>query len=281
MTPSTSAPGSTATPSYCSACGARLSPGDAYCSQCGGAVGSNQPADADRAWLRRRVQDLEVAGWKTEADHGDRVVLRKRGFGSLPAHAVLFLISGGVLNLAYGAYRYTAGAPRLEVRADGTEVSYPDRDGGLRDRLATLAGVLAGGVSVGVLALFALNGSLLTALVLLLVLYLPLLALVLSKRRRAPLSTFGRERGVSEESVRNPPEPCAACDDRIHVGVRRRYDDRLYAAGLPLRTYREGENVYCRECAADRSNGHAGADAAGEGDERVDVDAELERLVET
>ena len=265
-------------PPYCSACGARLSPGDAFCSQCGSAVGGSDPADADRAWLRRRVQDLEVAGWETVTDHGDRVVLRKRGFGSLLPHVGLFLISGGALNVVYALYRYTAGAPRREVRADGTEISHSDSDRG--SRLWTAAGVLAGVVSVWVLAFFALNGSLLTALVLLFVLYLPLLALTLSKRQRASLSTFGRERTVEEESVRNPPEPCAACDDRVHVGVRRRYDDRLYAAGLPLRTYRAGENVYCRECAAanERERRENGEDGE-EGDR--DLDAELERLVES
>lgn len=279
MTPSTS----TAAPSFCSACGARLSPGDAYCSQCGTETGGTDPdpADADRAWLRRRVQDLEVAGWETEADHGDRIVLRKRGFGSLPPHVLLFVISGGVLNLVYALYRYTAGAPRREVRADGTERSYPEEGG--TGTLWTVAGVVAGVVAVGALTAFALNGMLVTALVwIALVSIPPLLLLALPGReRRESTSTFGRERTVAEESVRNPPEPCAACGDRIHTGVRRRYGDRLYAAGLPLRTYREGENVYCRTCAADRSNGARTPEGTDEtAGAEADAGAERERLVE-
>ncbi|ESP88740.1 zinc ribbon domain-containing protein [Candidatus Halobonum tyrrellensis] len=286
MTPSTSDPGAAASPTHCSACGARLSPGDAFCSQCGTEADSAEPGDADRAWLRRRVQDLEVAGWETEADHGDRVVLRKRGFGSVLPHVGLFLVSGGVLNVVYAAYRYTVGAPRREVRADGTELSYPDRDGDLRGKLLLAGAVLAGGVASGAAALvaFLLTGSLTVgvalgavALVALLVPMLLVLALPDGEERKSA-STFGRERTVSEEPVRNPPEPCAACGDRVHTGVRRQFDDRLYAGGLPLRTYREGENVYCRACAADRSDGD-GAGETGEGEREPDVERELERLM--
>lgn len=281
MTPSTST--SSARPTYCSACGAGLSPGDAYCSQCGTEVGTADPDDADRAWLRRRVQDLEVAGWETEADHGDRVVLRKRGFGSLLPHLLLFPISGGVLNVLYALYRYTAGAPRREVRADGTEVSYPDRDGDLRGRLLTAVGVLGSLVAAGAggATTLALSGSVLAGVAAFAALLLPMLLLLAlpDRAERKPPSTFGRERTVAEESVRNPPEPCTACDDRIHTGVRRRFGDRLYVAGLPLRTYREGEHVYCDECAATR-DARPGADDGGE-EADVDVDAELDRLVES
>ena len=266
MTPSTS---TSAPPAYCSACGGRLSPGDAFCSQCGREVGSNPagPADADRAWLRRRVRDLEAAGWETEYDHGDRVVLRKRGFGSLPVHLLLFVFSGGVLNLLYALYRYTVGAPRHEVRADGTERSPDGRDG---DALWTAVGVVAGVLSIGLLGAFALNGNLLTALVLLFVVFLPPLTLLGLPGERESLSTFGRERTVAEESVRNPPEPCTVCGDRIHTGVRRRYGDRLYAAGVPLRTYEEGENAYCRECAAETAAPTGADENEGERDRLVE-----------
>lgn len=277
MTPSTSTPA----PSYCSACGGRLAPGDAFCSQCGSEVGRDDPADADRAWLRRRVQDLEVAGWEMEADHGDRVVLRKRGFGSPLAHVLLFPVSGGVLNVLYALYRYTAGAPRREVRADGTERSYPDDDRDLAGRLRTAAGVVGGAVGAGLaaVALLALNGAPAVATAAMAVLFLLasllLVALPARESRRSP-STFGRERTVAEETVRNPPEPCTACDDRVHTGVRRSYGDRLYVAGLPVRTYREGEHVYCRDCAATHDS-PTGNDAEPD----ADVDAELERLVES
>lgn len=261
---------------FCSACGARLSPGDRFCSQCGDPVAATapgsdaanleSPTDADRAWLRRRVADFRARGWTVKHDHGDRVVLVDRGFGSLPVHALLLLLTGGIGNVLYAWYRHTSGAPRREVRADGTERSYPD-DAGFGVDLWTAAGatlgflfvtaaavvLAAGATSAASGPLVLVAGGLFLAIALG-VTYFPLAA----RQGDVPLSTVGRKRTVSTDRVRNPPEPCAACSDRVRSGVRRGYADRWYLAGLPLRTYESGENVYCRACFEGRD---AGADA--------------------
>ena len=250
---------------YCSACGARLSPGDRFCSHCGNGVdtgGSGRPTgsvsalDADRAWLRRRVEDYRVRGWAVEHDHGDRVVLVDRGFGSLPVHVVLLLLTGGVGNVLYAWYRHTSGAPRREIRADGVERSYPDdarlgvdpwiAGGAVLGFLFVVSAALtfAAGAASAASGPFVLVTGLLFLVIALGVTYFPLAA----RQGDVPLSTVGRKRSVSTDRVRNPPEPCAACGDRVLSGVRRAYSDRWYLAGLPLRTYESGENVYCRAC---------------------------------
>ncbi|QLG27025.1 zinc ribbon domain-containing protein [Halorarum halophilum] len=273
---------------YCSACGARLTPGDRFCSQCGngvdtggsagGSASSGSSLDADRAWLRRRVEDYRVRGWTLEHDHGDRVVLVDRGFGSLPVHFVLLLLTGGVGNVLYAWYRHTSGAPRREIRADGSERSYPDdarlgvdpwmAAGAVLGFLFVVTAALtfaAGAASAASGPLVLVTGVLFLAIALG-VTYFPLAA----RQGNVPLSTVGRKRTVSTDRVRNPPEPCAACGDRVRSGVRRAYADRWYLAGLPLRTYESGENVYCREC------------FEGESDtDGPDVEAELDESTET
>ncbi|QLG62331.1 zinc ribbon domain-containing protein [Halorarum salinum] len=275
---------------FCSACGARLSPGDRFCSQCGDPVAaadpgsvaeaSSSPGDADRAWLRRRVADFRVRGWTVEHDHGDRVVLADRGFGSLPVHVLLLVLTGGVGNVLYAWYRHTSGAPRREIRADGTERSSPD-DAGLGVDHWTAAGatfgfllVVAAAVVLAAGATSAASGPLVPVAGLLFVAialgvtYFPLAA----RQGDVPLTTVGRKRTVSTDRLRNPPEPCAACGDRIRSGVRRGYADRWYLAGLPLRTYESGENVYCRACF---EGGNAGGDVA-----TPDVDADVDGATE-
>lgn len=274
---------------FCSACGARLSPGDRFCSQCGNAVdtagsesgatsSSRSSLDADRAWLRRRVEDFRVRGWTVERDHGDRVVLVDRGFGSLPVHVLLLVLTGGVGNVLYAWYRHTSGAPRREIRADGTERGYPD-DAGLGVDPWTAGGAVLGFLFVVAAALaFAAAAASVAPGPLVLVTGVLFLAIALgvtyfplaARRGDVPLSTVGRKRTVSTDRVRNPPEPCAACGDRIRSGARRAYADRWYLAGLPLRTYESGENVYCRAC-------FGGETDADDPDTEAEFDALTER----
>ncbi|MFC7137122.1 hypothetical protein [Halobaculum litoreum] len=214
-------------------------------------------------------------GWETLADDGERVVLRKRGFGRIPVHVVLFLLTGGIGNLLYALYRYSSGAPRREVYADGTERSLSGGDGGpgLGTVLATLAG--GGLLFVGLVwfaaALIA-DASLLATVLGALVFVLSALAVVSLPRVardgvKSP-GTFGTERTVERERVRNPSEPCAACGRRVFHGEHRRYAERLYVAGLPVRTASSGENVYCAACADE---------TAGPFDDD-EIDAELARM---
>ncbi|MFB6177546.1 MAG: zinc ribbon domain-containing protein [Halobaculum sp.] len=275
-------------PRYCSSCGAPLSPGDNFCSACGAAVSDeeshgatdsvrdsrNEPGgtaatDDDRAWLRQRVEDLQMDGWEVTQDAADRVVLVKKSIGSLPVHVLLFLFSGGFLNVLYGWYRWTYGAPKRAVTAAGNEEVLNESS--------------LGSVAVGV-ALVALLGInlLVTTVALLLNVelvagifgLLTLLAVgagigVTRDVDTESLSTFGRVRSVETEQVRTPPEPCAACGERVIDGERRSFTDRFYVAGLPVKTNSDGENVYCDDCVARR-------DAPGD----TDIDAELDAMRE-
>jgi len=270
----------------CDGCGTRIDPEDRFCSGCGRPVRSNDrdqrgresPSAEDRAWLRRRVADLHAEGWETVADDGERVVVRKRGFGRLPIHAVLFLLTGGLGNILYALYRYTAGAPRRVVYADGTERSLSGGDDGKRDLAtavaAAAAGLLVFGGALWVGAAVAANLSVIAAVLGSLVFVLSaLVAIAVPQVARDGLEspgTFGTAQTVERERVRNPPEPCAACGRRVFRGEHRRYAKRFYVAGIPLRTTSSGENVYCDAC-ADESDGPSAVD---------DVDAELARLRE-
>lgn len=284
---------STDTPDFCADCGATLAATARFCPQCGRRLGGGAAvpgrdarnardrgaaAGDDRAWLDRRVADLRLDGWEPLADRGDRVVLRRRSMGALPIHVLLFLLTGGFGNVVYAAYRYTTGAPRMEVHADGTERRVP------RERSVDLPTVVAVAV-VGLLGLGAAAWVGLALLVDLSALALVvgaaafvLLALAtalaprVARDGRRSVTTFGRERSVERERVHTPPEPCAACGRRVLRGERRRYGERLYVAGLPLGTSAAGENTYCADCAPE-------ADATGaDGEGLDDLDAELARL---
>ena len=262
-------------PPDCPDCGAPVGPDDRFCSDCGARVGRGVAGDAatgaarrdgpsaeDRAWLRRRVADLHAEGWDTLSDDGERVVLRKRGFGRLPIHVALFLLTGGIGNLLYAFYRYTSGAPRREVYADGTERRLSGGDGDGIDLpvliAATVAGLLVVGGAVWVgAALLANLSALATVLGTLVFVLSALFAILIPQFARDGLrspDTVGTERTVERERVRNPPEPCAACGRRVFHGEHRRYAERFYVAGLPLRTRTSGENTYCAAC-ADETNG--------------------------
>lgn len=269
----------------CDACGTRVDHGDRFCSGCGRPVRSNDgsqygresPSAEDRAWLRRRVADLHAEGWETRSDDGERVVLRKRGVGRVPIHLVLFLLTGGAGNLLYALYRYTSGAPRRAVYADGSEraLSGGDDDRDLATVLAAAAaGLLVFGGAVWVGAAVVANLSVLTAVLGSLVFVLSaLVAIAIPQVARDGLEspgTFGTVQTVERDRVRNPPDPCAACGRRVFRGENRRYAERFYVAGIPLRTTRSGENVYCDAC-ADESEGRSSVN---------DVDAELAQLRE-
>ncbi|MFC6785961.1 zinc ribbon domain-containing protein [Halobaculum halobium] len=268
----------------CDGCGTRIDLEDRFCSCCGRPVRSNadgprgreSPSAEDRAWLRRRVDDLRANGWESVDDDGERVVLRKRGVGRLPVHVVLFLLTGGIGNLLYALYRYTSGAPRRVVYADGTERSLSGNGDGGRDLATVTAAAVAGlfvfggavWVGAAVLANLSVFAAVLGALAFVLS---ALVAVAIPQVARDGLEspgTFGTAQTVARERVRNPPEPCADCGRRVFRGEHRRYARRFYVAGVPVRTTASGENVYCADC----------ADESGRSPVGDDVDAELARL---
>ncbi|WP_117591101.1 zinc ribbon domain-containing protein [Haloprofundus halophilus] len=252
------------TPNFCADCGARLAAGASFCSRCGTAVSSSteSAASATLSPFRRRVREYTVHGWEIEQDYGDRVVVRKRGFGSIPVHVLLFLVTGGVGNAVYAWYRYSPGASRAELRADGTE-RWVDGRSESRSKfgvdLATAGGFVAGILLVFVsLAVFSIGvlgvGDLLVGL-LLLTAGLGLLPPVRKRLdREQSLTTFGRNRSVDTEAA-GERERCVVCGERARGGVKRTFAEKTYLAGVPVKTHEEGSNSYCRRCAAEEDVG--------------------------
>lgn len=277
-----------AAPERCPDCGRSLDAGDRFCSGCGSPVAApGRAGDAspeDRAWLRRRVADLREEGWDVVVDRRDRVVLRRRGVGGPWPHVALLVFTGGIGNLVYALYRYTSGAPRREVHADGTERRLSDDGVGVDVATvvaAAVAGVLALGaavwVGVGVLANLSAVALVVGALAFVVLSMLAATVPRVARDGRKPVTTFGRERSVDRDRVRTPPDPCAACGRRVVRGEHRRYAERVYLFGLPVSTSSSGENTYCAACAAAESPpGSGGVDRTAAATE--DVEAERSRL---
>ncbi|WP_115862365.1 zinc ribbon domain-containing protein [Halorussus litoreus] len=280
-------------PNFCSQCGASLSPGDAFCSQCGTSVGQRGESDrkssgveqrgesepSSQSAFRRKVRDLTVEGWEVEHDYGDRVVLADRGFGSVPAHLILFVFTLGFVNLLYAVYSYTMGAERVELRAEGTvrwlsgrdgrtddwrDSTEAGRDGGTDDGRTGRAdhadepvetpGSIAGAAFLALIGFTVLGsatdipGVFLAGVFLLLSLYSfpPFRARF---RERKSVTTFGWVRSTDEWVVDAPDTPCNVCSRPIGTGVGRTFHETFYVAGLPITRDEKGTNGYCRSCA--------------------------------
>lgn len=250
------------TPNFCADCGAGLSDGASFCSQCGTPISSSNEsassvsAGATLSPFRQRVREYTVHGWEIEQDYGDRVVVIKRGFGSIPAHVLIFIVTGftaGLANLAYAWYRYSPGASRAELRADGTERWVDGRSNSRSTFGVDLA--TAGGVGVGILlvlmGVMAMSSGTVSNL------FFGLLLLAAGVfvfppiqdrlNREQSLTTFGRERHVDTESAADD-ERCVVCGKRARGGVTRSFADKTYIAGIPLRTHEQGSNSYCHHC---------------------------------
>jgi hypothetical protein len=299
------------TPNFCSRCGESLSPGDAFCSACGAAVGDGARSDRhsatagtgaqgsvtgtrsgaatarSRPGFRRRVEDLAVEGWDVKHDYGDRVVMVNRGIGSIGMHVLLFVTTSGVGNLLYAWYSYSLGAERVELRDDGTEHYSDDRDadsGGWD--LKSAVGVAAG---LTLAVTFALAGLLLLWVTSSLFITGLSLAFLLAGLASVPMgtqfapgfespTTFGRQRTTDSTVANEPNRPCTACSRPVGTGVRRTFAERRYVAGIPVRTYKEGENCYCRSCAqGDPFTGGSALERAPDGTPGVEVEREPSR----
>lgn len=251
-------------PRFCRACGDSLPRDAAFCPGCGTAVdasptaktagisGFDRTSSASNSQFRRRVRHYLARGWKVEHEFDDRVILVDRGFGSPIVHIPLFFVTSAVGNLVYAAYCYGPGAPRRELRTDGTV--HPVGDDGWTSSLdyPTLAGIVTGFVGLSlVVALVAQGyGSLLVALLLATTL---VLFGVLARGRvdgyQSP-TTFGRKRTLTEQPVSDLSASCTDCGGPIHDGVERTFAERTYLAGFPVRTHESGMNRYCRGCAS-------------------------------
>ena len=213
----------------------------------GQTTGGGTPTGRQR--LAARIDRLRGSGWRVQQDDGDRVVMVDRDVGSVPAHVLLFLVTGGTGNVLYGAYRWTIGAPRRELGIDGTDRQI----GGNRSLEAIGLGVLAGivlflGLIVSFASLLVGEPTGVTALVTALGVSYLLARLAGLGGDGLDISRFGRERTVDTEPAQVAAEPCASCGGPVQSGERRQYTDRTYVAGLSVWTHRSGENVYCQQC---------------------------------
>lgn len=241
------------TPNFCGQCGATLGTTDTYCSHCGAPVGPSGTAtrSGGQGEFRRRIEDLTVEGWELQQDYGDRAVLIDRGFGSIGIHVILLLFTGGIGNLLYAWYCYSAGADRIELRADGTRRRLDDNDDIDIDVTAAIS------VFASALLLFLGLGMLVSSSAVVTVLglcsllgaglMLPPVRRRLGKRRS--ITTFGTTHETDERIVEQPRTPCSACASPVDTGVERTYGTRSYVAGIPISMHKHGTNVYCRSCA--------------------------------
>ncbi|SIR16055.1 zinc-ribbon domain-containing protein [Haladaptatus litoreus] len=262
---------------FCAHCGAALTSGASFCSQCGTAVetgstgfdfqstldgiakrGRGSDVKSRRPEFRRRIQDLTVEGWEVKHDYGDRVVMIRRKFGSIPVHILLLLFTTPVGNLLYAWYSYSPGADRIELREDGGEQFMEESGYSTNWTLQSAAAFVVSSV----LGFFA---TILGLIIMLInvgsgiflfgaVFFILGLILLLLAPQHVPgfksLTTFGTVRSTDEKVISEPTAPCTICSGPVGTGVERTFSEKEYFAGMPVTTVNKGENKYCRSCAS-------------------------------
>lgn len=73
--------------------------------------------------LQRRIDDAKVEGWSLDEQQGDdRAVMVRRGYGTLGAHGLVFLLTiwwtFGLGNVLYAAKKYFYDADKRVIRVD-------------------------------------------------------------------------------------------------------------------------------------------------------------------
>lgn len=72
--------------------------------------------------LREDVEDAEVEGWSVDAEQENRVIMVKRGYGTLGGHVLIALLTAwwtlGIGNVLYAAYKYFGDVDKKVIRAD-------------------------------------------------------------------------------------------------------------------------------------------------------------------
>lgn len=80
--------------------------------------------------FERVVEDEKVEGWQIKEDGDERVVMVKRKYGTLGAHALIALLTIwwtlGLGNVTYAAYKYFADSDEKVVRDPTTDSAASD-----------------------------------------------------------------------------------------------------------------------------------------------------------
>ncbi|PSQ15732.1 hypothetical protein BRD00_13260 [Halobacteriales archaeon QS_8_69_26] len=292
--------GPMAAPDYCPNCGNELGDPGVYCSQCGHRCrddgehrsdsrsgqsersSSGDPVDESPEAFTRRVEEWLVEGWEVESDQGDSVVLVDRNLGTVPGHALVFLLTvwftGGLGNLAYAFYKHQFDQEKVLLRRGGGGNAHSTPGRRMRSQSSTGSAILGVGlILLGLLFVASgpldVTGVLLGAFLLFAggAIFPPIRRRL---RERRPVSNWGRVRSTEERVIHDPNRACTVCAEPVESGVERRYHEEFLAAGIPLFTTEEGSNPYCRECAASDSP------RVGEPTDPGDIDAELASLKE-
>lgn len=108
--------------------------------------------------FRRHVQEHLNDGWDLYKDHGDRVIVKDRGTGSLPIHGGLLFSTLGGGNLMYFVWSYEAAAETRQLTAGDSPEPFESEE--IRRWWAKFQ-VISGGFISSLAGLgFALNGAL-------------------------------------------------------------------------------------------------------------------------
>lgn len=271
-------------PAYCSNCGESYGEDDEYCASCGKNRPRAEPATDQQAEpsessrrhesggetqtstdssvdpqrqeaFRRHVREYVNDGWELTEDYGDRVVITDRGIGSLPAHAVLLIFTGGLGNLAYGWYSHSAGAETRRLAAADTQSREESQDREIDTEMDKLT---AGFVSsttmfVGLALMLAGTPSAIALGLTLVTVSVGLVPPVRDRlRQRRSLTDFGRHRRVEQRLSKNfedDSQPCIVCGEACDEGVQRRRREETLVFGVPVRIHDSQVNNYCQDCA--------------------------------
>ena len=240
--------------------------------------------EADIEAFRKRIRFLVSNGWDIEYDGHDEVVLADRGIGSIWIHIVLVLFTGGIGNLFYAWYHYSANPTRVALRASGQDYEVLDPQSPNAETSAetgqvrTSPGQFAGALVLLALGLIMIVTTGLSFVPSLLGLTFGLVGLYMLpparrriRDRHAP-TTFGPTETVDKRYVERTDRPCAVCGSRVVDGVVRDYKQEYAVAGVPLYTMENGENYYCEDCQS--VDTAYGTESSRGVDDEVDIDDE-------
>lgn len=119
------------TEKYCISCGDIISSEANVCPDCGAPQEKNSDAQSQTSQqsttmsgsaeneFKTAIDDKKVEGWDVKSREGDRVVLVKRGFGSLGGHVLVFILTFftfGIGNGVYAAYKYFIDTDEMVMR---------------------------------------------------------------------------------------------------------------------------------------------------------------------
>lgn len=118
---------------YCISCGDTISSKADICPHCGApqdgnsSSGQNTPtqnnmnlSDEGERQFKQAIDDKKVEGWDVKSRQGDRVVLIKRGFGSIGSHTLIAILTAWwtvfIGNAVYAAYKYFVDTDKMVIR---------------------------------------------------------------------------------------------------------------------------------------------------------------------